>query len=292
LKPDEDAAVLDSALTGLSHLTDQDAIPSIVPFSTHPDLKVRHAVVLALSGYESPLAVECLIRLSNDSDELVPELAPMIQEWIEGLSENQVLFPKLDKRRTWLMVKKDLERVGIPYETRDGIADFHAAGRHSFITQRVKNGATLPEAMKLARHSTVTMTMNYAHAERRDQTKALAKLSLPMTSEGTGEKQSVSDLAVFGNQTVANCVDDPLSVVRQRSIETPCWNGCSGNKKGRLSQNDKTADFMEAAGIEPASCEPWNGAATCVVDCFRSSLSSRQTTNPSTARQPLFSHQA
>ena len=41
------------------------------------------------------------------------------------------------------MVKKDLERVGIPYETADGIADFHAAGRHSHITGLLKNGATL-----------------------------------------------------------------------------------------------------------------------------------------------------
>lgn len=75
LKPDEDAAVLHSALVGLSHLSDQDAIPSIVPFSTHPDLKVRHAVVLALSGYENPMAIECLIHLSNDSDELVRDWA-------------------------------------------------------------------------------------------------------------------------------------------------------------------------------------------------------------------------
>jgi hypothetical protein len=28
------------------------------------------------------------------------------------------------------MVKKDLKRIGIPYGTPDGIADFHAAGRH------------------------------------------------------------------------------------------------------------------------------------------------------------------
>ena len=34
----------------------------------------------------------------------------------QGLDGDEPLFPKLEKRRTWLMVKKDLERVGIPYE--------------------------------------------------------------------------------------------------------------------------------------------------------------------------------
>ena len=46
---------------------------------------------------------------------LHPELAPMIRDWIVGLEPDEPLFPKLAKRRTWLMVKKDLERVGIPY---------------------------------------------------------------------------------------------------------------------------------------------------------------------------------
>lgn len=65
---------------------------------------------------------------------LHPDYVAMVRSWIEGVSAEELLFPKLVKRRTWLMVKKDLERVGIPYETADGIADFHAAGRHSHIT--------------------------------------------------------------------------------------------------------------------------------------------------------------
>ena len=47
------------------------------------------------------------------------------------LGPDDLLFPQIERKKTWLMVKKDLERVGIPYETPEGIADFHAAGRHS-----------------------------------------------------------------------------------------------------------------------------------------------------------------
>ena len=72
------------------------------------------------------------------------------------MSPGQKLFPKLERKKTWFMVKKDLERVGIAYENEDGIADFHAAGRHSHITELLRNGASLPEAKELARHSTST----------------------------------------------------------------------------------------------------------------------------------------
>ena len=97
----------------------------------------------------------------------------------DGMKPNAPVFPKLAKRRTWLMVKKDLERVGIPYRTEDGIADFHDAGRHTHITELLRNGASVPEARELARHSDVRMTMRYTHISLDDQAKALKAVSAP-----------------------------------------------------------------------------------------------------------------
>ncbi len=95
-----------------------------------------------------------------------------------------MLFPKLAKRRTWLMVRKDLERVGIPYKDDQGrVADFHAAGRHTHITELLRNGASVPEAMELARHSDVKMTMRYAHIGIEDQAKALSALPAPKRAQ-------------------------------------------------------------------------------------------------------------
>ena len=65
-------------------------------------------------------------------------------------------------------------RIGIPYETPDGIADFHAAGRHSGITGLVRNFATLVEAKELARHDDVRQTMKYTHIGPEGQAEALA----------------------------------------------------------------------------------------------------------------------
>jgi len=67
LKVSEVAAVLQAVLVALSHQNDADAIPIVANFSTHPDSEVRHAAVLALSGHETPLALESLISLSNDA---------------------------------------------------------------------------------------------------------------------------------------------------------------------------------------------------------------------------------
>src|SRR2546428_737017 len=74
---------------------------------------------------------------------------------VAGMDADQPLFPRLDRKKTWLMVKKDLERIGIPYETPEGIADFHAAGRHSYVTGLLRNGASIVEAKELARHADV-----------------------------------------------------------------------------------------------------------------------------------------
>jgi site-specific recombinase XerC len=71
---------------------------------------------------------------------LHPELVIMLREWLAGMKPTQSIFPKLAGRKTWLMVKKDLKMAGIPYKTDEGIADLHATGRHSHITELLRSG--------------------------------------------------------------------------------------------------------------------------------------------------------
>jgi len=108
-----------------------------------------------------------------------PELFAILQEWLPKLKPGEFLVPKLQRKKSWFMVKRDLEKAGIPYETEVGIADFHAAGRHSHVTGLLRNGATLVEAKELARHTDVRMTMKYTHIGLQDQAKALANLPAP-----------------------------------------------------------------------------------------------------------------
>jgi hypothetical protein len=77
------------------------------------------------------------------------------------------------------MIQIDLRLAGIPYKTADGIADFHAAGRHTYITELLRNGTSIPEARELARHSDVHMTMKYTHIGIEDQARAVSQLRVP-----------------------------------------------------------------------------------------------------------------
>jgi integrase len=138
-----------SFMTGLR----RNEIASLTPRSFALDAEQPTVTVEAVSSK----------RRRKDVLPLHPELVALLRVWLKGLQPTEKLFPQLDKRRTWFMVKKDLERIGIPYENEDGIADFHAAGRHTHITELLRNGATLPEAKELARHSDIKMTMKYTH---------------------------------------------------------------------------------------------------------------------------------
>ena len=134
-----------------------------------------------------------------------------------------------------LTVKKDLEAVGIPYVTHEGIADFHAAGRHTYITELLRNGATVPEARELARHTDIKMTMKYTHIGIDDQAKAL--LGLPSSA-----LQMRCNPGVFAGQSVTT----PGNESKRKKSLTPRGNKGLGNGCHPLSVGNN----MEAAGIE------------------------------------------
>jgi site-specific recombinase XerD len=178
----------------------------------------------------------CSKHRRQDVLPLNPVFVAMVRIWTQGVPTDQILFPKLAKRRTWLMVKKDLERIGIPYETLDGFADFHAAGRHSHITALIRSGASLPEAQKLARHTDIKQTMKYAHIGIDDQAKAVANLP-----------------ALHGR-----CSLDGFQGLEESSAVTSDevqkrLNPCGNKGLVTVSHQPSSADKVEAAGIEPAA---------------------------------------
>ncbi len=73
----------------------------------------------------------------------------------------------------------------LKFETNDGRVDFHAL-RHTFITNLAESGVHPKLAKELARHSTITLTMDrYAHVGLVDISAALESLpGIPETSLG------------------------------------------------------------------------------------------------------------
>ncbi|TWT41394.1 Tyrosine recombinase XerC [Botrimarina hoheduenensis] len=186
LLPDEFARLIESARTsGVSiQCFDGEQRARLYILSYMTGLRRKEIASLTPASFDldggTPtltLQAACSKHRRKDILPLHADLASMLPKWFSGLSPDAKLFPRLERRRTWLMVKKDLERAGIAYRDSKGrVADFHAAGRHTHITELLRNGASLPEAMELARHSDVRMTMKYTHIGLEDQAKAIAKL--------------------------------------------------------------------------------------------------------------------
>ena len=184
-----------------------------------------------------------------DTLPLHPDLVAMLPQWMKDVPADTPLFPKLGKRKTWLMVKKDLERIGIPYENRDGIADFHAAGRHTHITELLRNGASLTEVKELARHSDIRMTMKYTHIGLEDQAKAVAKISweCPGSAQGvfSGHLESVGGSDEESGEAKKNAKPKGKVIKRQKKAP-PVMTVPERRTRGSNPQPFRATDFESA----------------------------------------------
>ena len=138
------------------------------------------------------------------------DLVVELRAWIAGKAAGEPLWPgKWAKHNEAVdLIKRDLEAARaswieqagtaeekkasedsdfLAYRDRDGrVSDFHSL-RHRFVTELVNAGVAPKDAKELARHSTITLTMDrYAHVGIRDTAAALGKLNVPtLTRPGT-----------------------------------------------------------------------------------------------------------
>jgi integrase len=195
---------------------------------------------------------------------LHPQLVDLLQQWLPEYPPGEPLFPKLGKRKAYLMIRKDLEAAGIPYTTQDGDADFHAAGRHTYITELLRNGTSLVVARELARHSDVKMTMRYTHIGLQDQAKGIQNLPTdPRWLETRRLTESKSQHISSSSQHICS-----KSGVCEGQSESPTGSDCHSNAAQPADASDDDVSpydthgqnkappvtdgaLMEAAGIEP-----------------------------------------
>ncbi|PXA90311.1 hypothetical protein DMC47_27685 [Nostoc sp. 3335mG] len=72
---DRHLAVADAAITALGNCDRDRAVPYITPFATHEDDRIRLTVAMALGRADGPEALETLLRLAEDSDDVVRDWA-------------------------------------------------------------------------------------------------------------------------------------------------------------------------------------------------------------------------
>jgi site-specific recombinase XerD len=205
----------------------------------------------------------CSKHRRKDVLPLHPELVAMVREWIRGLEPDQLLFPRIERKKTWLMVKKDLERVGIPYETAEGIAEFHAAGRHSHITGLIRSGASIMEAKELARHADIRQTAKYTHIGMEDRAEALGNLPSPIISTSADCLHIVCISGVADRHEVSPDDSDDDGGGGGGNEQTPVLPGFVSPRVTNCHQLTACGK-MEAAGIAPASRQASATASPCV----------------------------
>jgi len=132
----------------------------------------------------------CSKRRRLDVLPLRADFAKRIQQWLATrprLRPHEPLF-KVTGKRTAEMIRKDLERAGIPYvDERGHYADFHAL-RKTFITNLSRAGVSPKTAQLLARHSDINLTMNtYTMLGLCDQASAVESLPPIPQVECNGE---------------------------------------------------------------------------------------------------------
>jgi site-specific recombinase XerC len=114
----------------------------------------------------------------NDQEAIQPiptVLADRIRPWLAFRAPGKPVFEGMTDR-TAEMLRVDLEAAGIPYETSEGVVDFHAS-RGSYITHLVASGASVKTCQTLARHSTPSLTIGvYAKASLHDIKGAVEEL--------------------------------------------------------------------------------------------------------------------
>ena len=198
----------------------------------------------------------CSKHRREDVLPLHPDLAARLRQWLTqgdrqqdgqravlafdraSSAKPERLFPGTWATRAFKMVRADLEAAKITYLTDAGVADFHSL-RHTFISNLVSGGVHPKVAQQLARHSTITLTMDrYSHLSLIDMTAGLESLPTIVdpelkTMRATG---TTDDTADFG---CTNGCTRPAEITRfqpkSHATMTTADVVASTNEKPRIS---------------------------------------------------------
>jgi len=210
---------------------------------------------------------------------LRPDLAAELRAHLAGKLPAAPAFERMPTSyRTAVMFKADLAAAGITYRDDAGrVADFHSL-RHTFITNLAASGCHPKTAQVLARHSTITLTMDrYTHGVVGDEAAALDRL--PDLSAPPAE--AVRDTGTAGPEPAAARL--ALCLALQGGKGRTSAN--SGGEKhpdmatGEIGENSKkTVDFRGEPGKikAPGGVAKWFKAAVCKTAIFRGFESHRR----------------
>ncbi len=194
-------------------------------------------------------------RRENDRQPLRRDLVAILRAWLPG--REGLLWPGSWSNHAAAMLRADLHAAGLSDVDAAGkVLDFHAL-RNTFISGLARAGVPAKVAQTLARHSSITLTLDtYAKIEENDGAAAVEKLpALPalltqnLTQECVSEGHFLAQVVTFDT----NCqFPDSLEPVNSKAISerylSPPVVNCHGNNEEALVRVELTmADLQSAA---------------------------------------------
>jgi integrase len=188
---------------------------------------------------------------------LPPDVALALRGYLGGRPAGEPVWPGTWPDRAAEMLRRDLAAAGIPYavEGPDGplYADFHSL-RHSFVALLDKAGASLKQAMHLARHSDPKLTM--------------ARYGRPQLHDLGAAVERLPSLLPAGREAEATALKETGTTDTRGSRHVPQHvpAGDSGRDPLRLSESPTGGEAGKTTGPKPlilqevaAGCDPVRG---------------------------------
>lgn len=161
----------------------------------------------------------------NKNDASIPiriAIAKTLADWLASKPAGARVWPGkwAANRHGAKMIRHDLAAALLEYRDAQGrVADFHAL-RHTFITNLIRAGVHPHNAQRLARHSTIDLTLNtYTHLKISDLANEVSKLA---------PAEAVSN-QLEPEFTAGNCEPSPLNTLSQK------WDNLPENIKAAIN---------------------------------------------------------
>jgi len=170
-------------------------------FATNTGLRSREIATVTWGSFEfgpEPTVTVVAACSKNRRQAVLPirqDLAAELERWSRKRGDERDArvwaIPPTGKSgyRTAAMLKRDLQAAGIAYQDEDGkFADFHSL-RCTYVTWLLQKGASEHHVRKLARHSTLDLTVNtYSKVQATDLRAELERLpAIPVPTKRDGE---------------------------------------------------------------------------------------------------------
>ena len=227
-----------------------------------------------LEGDSPAVTVEAAYskRRRRDQQPLSKEIAAQIGSWLKGKPRRQKLWPGGWKQHGAKLVRADLiaarqkwldeaatemerqlreDSTFLAFEDEAGhVFDFHGI-RHQYVSNLVAAGLNPKAAQALARHSTVTLTMDvYAHLQDGSMTRLLDSVPLFASADGDkrGQEKAGAEVPTMVPKGAEYGAIVPASLTQQ-----PASN-CSEPAETACDKSKRTAEMCTDPHLAASEC--------------------------------------